>query len=127
MLKFYKCPVCGNIAIKLTDGKAPMYCCGKQMEEIKPNSTDGAGEKHVPVITEETCGGARCAKVQVGSELHPMMPAHHIEWIILETNMGYSVVHLRSSDAPVAKFCLMEDEKVTCAYEFCNQHGIWQS
>ena len=29
----------------------PMICCGEKMEEVIPNTTDAAQEKHVPEVT----------------------------------------------------------------------------
>ena len=52
-IKFYRCPICGQIAIKVLDKSIPLVCCGKPMEELKPNTTDAANEKHVPVIVRE--------------------------------------------------------------------------
>ena len=46
-MKIYRCPVCGNITVKLSDGKVPLFCCGSQMELLKANTSDGALEKHV--------------------------------------------------------------------------------
>ena len=44
VLKFYRCNVCGNIAIKLVDSGIPMVCCGQPMTEIVANTTDAAQE-----------------------------------------------------------------------------------
>ena len=53
-------------------------------EEIIPNTTDGAYEKHVPVFKQS---GNR-VDVQIGSVIHPMLDVHYIEWIALETKMN---------------------------------------
>ena len=45
-MKFYKCKACGSILIL----DAGADCCGAELEELIPNTTDAAGEKHVPVI-----------------------------------------------------------------------------
>ena len=31
-LKFYRCPICGNIVVKLENSGVPVVCCGKPME-----------------------------------------------------------------------------------------------
>ena len=49
-VKFYRCPVCGNIIIKAHDGGVPVQCCGQKMEELIPGVSDGAAEKHVPEV-----------------------------------------------------------------------------
>ena len=52
--------------------------------EVTANTTDGAHEKHVPVIT---VSGDE-VKVAVGSVEHPSLEAHYIEWILLVTETG---------------------------------------
>ena len=90
--------------------------------EIVANTTDGAHEKHVPVIsvTDDT------VKVEVGSVEHPSLPAHYIEFILLETNTGIHTKWLKSGMKPEAVFKLAEGEKVLAAYEYCNLHGLWK-
>ena len=53
MLKFYQCNHCKQLIIKLLETKVPVVCCGEPMKELIPNTHEGAGEKHVPVITQE--------------------------------------------------------------------------
>lgn len=88
-------------------------------EEITPNTTDGAYEKHVPVIEQQ----GDHVTVTVGSVLHPMLDVHYIEWIILETATGYQKHDLKPGDAPTASFAVTEP--VIAAYEYCNLHGLW--
>ncbi len=122
-MKFYKCNGCGKIAVLFRESKCPTKCCGEPMEEIIPGTVDAAREKHIPVIEKD---GA-CVKVSVGSVAHPMLDAHYIEWIILETSQGYQKKDLKPGDAPVACFALTEGEEVVAAYESCNLHGIWKA
>ena len=62
-VRFYKCSICGNI-IGLIEGDAErIKCCGQTMERMKANTTDAAGEKHVPVA--EVVGNE--VKVTVGT------------------------------------------------------------
>lgn len=122
-LKFYKCNVCGNIVCKIEDSGMPMTCCGKQMTELRPGSTDGALEKHVPVyckIGDEIC-------VRVGEVLHPMEDFHHIVFIVLETNRGFYVHRVAEEDEPTTCFSIDEDERVWGVYEYCNLHGVFVS
>ena len=90
-------------------------------EEITPNTTDGAYEKHVPVIEQQ----GDHVTVTVGSVAHPMLDVHYIEWIILETATGYQKHDLNPGDAPTASFAVMEP--VIAAYEYCNLHGLWMA
>ena len=75
--KFYKCAKCGNIISKYVDSGVPVVCCGEPMMELVANSTDAAGEKHVPVV--EVNGNK--VIVKVGEVAHPMTEAHLISWI----------------------------------------------
>lgn len=91
--------------------------------EIVANTTDGAHEKHVPVVTVTN----DTVKVEVGSVEHPSMPAHYIEFILLETNTGIHTKWLKPGMKPEAVFKLAEGEKVLAAYEYCNLHGLWKA
>ena len=117
----YQCKHCGNIVEVLHGGKAPLVCCGEPMKLLREGETDGAMEKHVPVI-EKTENGY---KVKVGSVPHPMTPEHWIEWIeLIADGISYKKF-LNPGDAPEAEFCVKAD-KVT-AREFCNLHGLWKA
>lgn len=117
----YKCKKCGNIVEVLHDGSCIPECCGEPMKLLKENTTDGAKEKHVPVV-EKIDGGYR---VTVGSVEHPMTPEHYIEWIELITPKGVLRRNLTPEDKPVAEF--KTDETDVYARELCNLHGLWKS
>ena len=122
-MTFYKCSHCGNIIAHLEDSGVRCVCCGEEMKPLIPNTSDGAGEKHVPVISID----GRIVTVTVGSVEHPMLEAHHIAWIILETKQGKQRKMLKPGDKPVAKFALTEDDEAVAAYEYCNLHGLWSA
>ena len=63
--------------------------------------------------------------VKIGEVTHPMLPEHHIEWILLETKKGFQIKYLEPGEAPEAKFELADDEAVA-VYEYCNLHGLWK-
>ena len=73
-LKFYRCPICGNIVVKLENSGVPVVCCGKPMVELVPGTTDASVEKHVPVVTVD----GNKVNVFVGGAEHPMVPEHYI-------------------------------------------------
>ena len=85
------------------------------------NTTDAAGEKHVPVV-EKVDGGT---KVVVGSVAHPMVEAHYIEWIQLLVGEASYRAFLQPGQAPEAVFPVQADDAV--AREYCNLHGLWKS
>ncbi len=121
ILEVYKCTECGNIAQILHPASCTMSCCDKEMNLLTEGSTDGAKEKHVPVI-EKTENGY---KVAVGSVAHPMEEKHYIEWIELVADGISYKKFLQPNDAPVAEFCVKADSVV--AREYCNLHGHFKS
>jgi len=91
-------------------------------EEIIANTTDGAHEKHVPVISYPS---ADEVKVEVGSVEHPSLEVHYIEWICLVTEGGFQMKWLKPGMKPEAIF--MVTDKPVAAYEYCNLHGLWKA
>ena len=89
--------------------------------EVIANTTDGAHEKHVPVIT--VTGDE--VKVAVGSVEHPSLEAHYIEWILLVTETGMQMKWLKPGMKPEATFKVTD--KPVAAYEYCNLHGLWMA
>jgi superoxide reductase len=120
-MRFFKCLHCGNIITFLKDAGVPVMCCGEKMKELKAGTTDGALEKHVPVVTIE---GSKVTVV-VGEVEHPMLEEHYIEWIILETKNGFQKVNLAPGMTPKAEFVLADGDEAVTAYEYCNLHGLW--
>ncbi len=118
-MKFYICKHCGNIIAYVRSSGVPVVCCGEPMQEIIPGTTDGALEKHVPVIEVE----GNKVTVRVGAVEHPMLPEHYIEWIALETAQGNQRKPLAPGQKPEAVFMLAEGDSVVAAYEYCNLHS----
>lgn len=117
----YHCATCGQLIEVLQAGGGELVCCGAPMKCMVEGKTDGALEKHVPVI-EKTATGY---KVKVGSVAHPMEEKHYIQWIELLAD-GVSYTHfLKPGDAPEAEFCI-QAAHVT-AREYCNLHGHWKA
>ncbi len=117
-MKIYKTKN-GSIVVKPYD----IPCQGGHMEELIPNTTDAAGEKHVPVVTVD---GSKVT-VAVGEVEHPMLDNHFITFVLLETNLGYTVRELKPGVKPEAVFTLAEGENAVAAYEYCNLHGLWKA
>ena len=122
-MQFYKCSKCGNIVAYVKHGKANVVCCGEEMKEMKPNTSDGAGEKHVPVIAQD----GNLVTVCVGSVTHPAEEKHYIQWIALQTEQGNQRKALQPGQEPKAVFALAPGDKVIAAYELCNLHGLWKA
>ena len=118
--EIYKCEKSGLMVEVLQDAEGTPMCCGKPMKLLRENTTDGAKEKHVPVV-EKIEGGYR---VTVGSVEHPMTDAHYIQWIELVTPTGVLRHNLTPQDKPVAEF--KTDATEVEAREYCNLHGLWK-
>lgn len=121
MLEVYKCSHCGGIAQILHPAQPIFSCCGEEMTLLTEGTSDGAKEKHVPVI-EKTENGY---KVAVGSVAHPMDEAHYIEWIELVADGISYKKFLKPNDAPIAEFNIEAQNVV--AREYCNLHGHFKS
>lgn len=106
---------------KLNDKVIPSDTPITYARQVIPNTTDGAHEKHVPVIEQH----GDHVTVRVGSVEHPMLDAHYIEWIILETQTGSQRKNLKPGQKPEAEFAVTEP--VLAAYEYCNLHGLWKA
>jgi len=122
-VKYYRCETCGQIVAMVQKKPCPVMCCGKPMKEIVPGTTDASVEKHVPVWTVE----GNTVKVTVGAAVHPMVEAHYIEWIALETKEGYQVKRLTPGSEPKAEFALTEGDEVVAVLAYCNLHSLWKA
>ena len=121
--EIYKCDLCGNIVEVLHEGDGALVCCGKDMRLFTENTSDGAKEKHVPVIEKTSTG----FKVKVGSVPHPMEEKHFIEWIELTADGKVFREFLKPGKAPEAVFCLCFEAKQVSVREYCNLHGLWRT
>lgn len=122
-VKFYRCKHCGNIIVKLIDSKVPVKCCGENMEEIIPNSTECAQEKHIPTVNRV----GNVVMVCVSDVIHPMTEKHLINFVLLHTANGYYVKEFVYTDEPKCEFMIKEDEEVINVYAYCNLHGLWKN
>ncbi len=120
--RFYLCRRCGNLVGMIHDAGVPIQCCGEAMEAMTANTTQAAGEKHLPVVSIRD----GVVHVAVGENAHPMTQEHSIAWIYLQTAKGGQRKALRSDEAPEARFTLIEDQPVA-AYAYCNLHGLWMT
>ena len=92
-------------------------------EVLVPNTSDGAAEKHLPII--ETNGSH--VTVKVGSVFHPMSAEHSIQWVYLQTEKGCQRVDLCCEGEPAAVFALAPGDRPLAAYAYCNLHGFWKT
>ncbi len=119
-LELYRCEICGNIVQVMHEGADSLVCCGKPMIKLEPHGIEEEKkEKHVPIFTNEN-------EIQVGSELHPMIEEHHIEFIqaISNDKKHIETKFLDIGEEPKMKLC--NNESHNCSIEYCNIHGLWK-
>ena len=121
-MKYYVCEHCGNIVEKVVDKGVPVMCCGQKMTEMVPGTSDGAAEKHVPVVEVE----GNVVTVKVGEVEHPMLEEHYIGWVAIKTEQGMQRKYLKAGEKPEVVFVLAEGDKLLETYEWCNLHGLWK-
>ncbi|MDO4173298.1 MAG: desulfoferrodoxin family protein [Eubacteriales bacterium] len=121
--KFYYCEHCGNVISMIKDAGVPIMCCGQKMTQLVAGTTDAAQEKHVPVYHVD----GNTVHVAVGEVLHPMLPEHFIEWVVLQTKQGTQCKHLKPGDQPKACFAMCEGDVVEAVYAYCNLHSLWKA
>lgn len=122
-LKFYHCPVCGNVVVSVVDSNVVPVCCGSPMEILVPKTAaDELQEKHVPVIKKRD----HCStEIKVGSQPHPMNDEHFIEFLCVQMERRFEIKKLRPEEEPRGIFFC--EEKIVAAYAYCNKHGLWMS
>ncbi len=121
--KFYFCEHCGNIITVVKNADVPIMCCGGEMKELIPGTTDAALEKHVPVYSVEN----NIVTVTVGDVEHPMLPEHYIEWVSLQTKQGNQWKTLKPGEPPKVRFAICDDDEVEAVYAYCNLHSLWKA
>lgn len=136
--KFFRCPKCGNVIVKLVDSNVIPSCCGEPMQILVPQtshekqdceekscttvSSQGKHEYHEPVVEHlNTC----VTRVCVGKDPHPMSKEHNICFIAVETKRGGEVRILKNGEEPCALFNL--DDTPCAYYAYCNIHGLWMT
>lgn len=122
-MKIYRCSVCGKIVAVIQDSPSPLICCGQKMELLDPATSDGAVEKHVPVVTVE----GNKVTVTVGEVAHPMIDSHYIEWICISTKEGRQRKLLQPGMEPKAEFLLTDSDEFVSALAYCNLHSLWKN
>ncbi len=119
-MKFYRCPICGNI-IKVIEGNINLIrCCNREMEELKEGTIDASLEKHVPVYEKK---GDNII-VKVGEVRHPMEKEHYIMFIALLVDDNINLIKLKPNEEPEVTFKYVKNAKI---YAYCNLHGLWVS
>ena len=124
-LDLYKCNLCGNLVEVVLSGDGELVCCGKPMEYLEAKTVNSEyGEKHVPVFLNTDDNGL---EIRVGSQLHPMLEEHYIQFIetIADGKNKVCRQYFTPQDVPI--MVLKEKMGIQKAREFCNIHGLWEN
>ena len=121
-MRFFRCETCGQTVAVVKKTGCDIFCCGKPMLEIIPGTTDASLEKHVPVYEVRD----NIVYVTVGSQEHPMLPEHYIEWVSVRTKFGNQRKALKPGDEPKVCFALLEGDEVEEVFAYCNLHSLWK-
>ncbi len=113
-----RCNKCGALIKVLNDCNSHgcgIICCDDSMELLKPNTSDAAAEKHVPVVEKVN----DIINVTIN---HVMDEDHYIEWIAYISDNREEFVYLKAGDNAKTEFKYEGKAKV---YAYCNKHDLW--
>lgn len=119
--KFYHCDVCGNVMAAVIPSGVVPFCCDTQMTELTNQHVDGTAEHHVPEVKFLEHNRLM---IKVGKDLHPSTSAHHICFIVVETDCGACIRYLDEDELP--EVVIQCDGKPRNVYAYCNLHGLWR-
>ena len=111
-MKFYVCPVCGNI-IQGT-GEAAVSCHGITLPPLEAENPD---EKHGVCI--ETVEDEYYISIE-----HEMTKEHYISFVAAVMDNGFSVVKLYPEGNAEARFKI---NRVKNIYYYCNKDGLFKA
>ncbi|MGL4108999.1 desulfoferrodoxin family protein [Clostridium sp. LP20] len=118
---FY-CKKCNVIIEEICGNKSDYSCCGKKLTRLVADTTDGAEEKHLPIVELSN----NILTVNIGSVSHPMQSEHSIEWVYLKTQRGSQRYNLKPNEEPIVQFLLSDSDIPIAVYSYCNLHGLWR-
>lgn len=121
-LAIVKNPANGFVVEILNPGRVDGTVCNPEAQVLKENSTDGAVEKHVPVLEESGHG----ILVKVGVTPHPSTEEHYIEFIEVINGDYVNRKFLKPGDAPEAQFYVPKQSGLILR-AYCNLHGLWKA
>ena len=116
--EIYRCNICGNIVEIVGEGFWQLVCCGENMEFLIEQNEDIWKEKHVPVVSRKN----GTTVVNIGSQPHPMISEHYIQWVQLIGEKLSIKKFLQPGDHPEVEFENVDNEII--ARQYCNLHWL---
>lgn len=111
-VKFYVCPVCGNIIC--SSGSAVISCCGIVLPELEIENDVKNHEIIVEKIEDEYY-------VKIS---HEMTKQHYISFIAAIKDNGYELIKLYPEGEAEARFKIARTQFLCY---FCNHHGLFRT
>lgn len=118
-MRFFYCPECNQVHIRLIDSDKPIVCCENPVEELVNNPISDELDEHKPTIRK--IGNF----VTITVDHHPMLDIHHLLFIFLETNQGFQYKYLKQDSLPKVEFILAQNEEIVNVFVYCNVHLLW--
>ena len=120
-LQIWKCPLCGNMVESIRGGGGSLVCCGIYMILESEEKNGELGKNHIPVVWADQ----DVITASAGQTPHPMTSEHHIEWIEIHNEQGFSQrLFLKPGDLPQSFF--QKQHSVFTVRVYCNIHGLWK-
>ena len=109
-VKFYVCPICGNIIC--STGNTLISCCGISLTNLEIEKNDKNHELKIEKIEDEYY-------VNIS---HEMSKKHYISFIAAVKDNGYELTKLYPEGEAEARFKI---ERTQLIYYYCNHHGLF--
>lgn len=139
--KIFVCSVCGHVEFGIAPDQCPV--CHSPKEKFGRDDalfTDALAKSpelavgHVPEVMVDKSSKliveqpSKSVMVRVGKKVHPMLEAHHIQWIDCYVDDHYvSRMSMIPGSNPAAGFYPGLSGSKVRVVEHCNLHGHWQA
>lgn len=110
-MKFYVCPICGNIIT--ATGESVISCCGITLPYLEAGEPDAEHNLAVEIIEDEYYVSLR----------HEMTKKHYISFIAAVSDNGLEIVKLYPEGNAEVRFKIW---RTRLLYYYCNHHGLFR-
>ena len=110
-MKFYVCPICGNIIC--STGEVVVSCCGIVLPAMEAESEDEAHRLNIEIIEDE----------YYVTVPHEMSKNHYISYIAAIRDDGYEIKKLYAEGNAEARFKI---NRTRYLLFYCNVHGLFK-
>ena len=111
-IKFYVCPICGNVIFSLGEGS--FSCCGVSLPALLPENY-----KNAISLSAVPDDGELYVRIE-----HPMTKEHYISFIALTSFDSVIVKKLYPEQEAEARFPFYKRGKI---FVFCNKDGLFEA